>query len=43
MPDKTFMFSLKNSDYESVKKLYTNLSLPDIAFKGEKTKSNLLH
>ena len=38
MPDKTVTFSLKNSDYESVKKLYTNLSLPDIAFKGENGK-----
>ena len=36
MPDKTVAFTLNNSDYESVKKLYTNLSLPDIAFKGEK-------
>ena len=35
-------FSLKNSDYESVKKLYTNLSLPDIAFKGENGKIKLV-
>jgi|TARA_R100000081_G_C4739875_1_gene128306 hypothetical protein len=42
MPDKTVTFSLKNSDYESVKKLYTNLSLPDIAFKGEKGKIKLV-
>src|SRR5210317_206364 len=34
MPDQTVAFTLKNEDYESVKKLYTNLSLPDIAFKG---------
>ena len=26
MPDKTVAFTLKNADYESVKKLYTNLS-----------------
>ena len=42
MPDKTVTFSLKNSDYESVKKLYTNLSLPDIAIKGEKGKIKLV-
>ena len=42
MPDKTVSFTLKNSDYESVKKLYTNLNLPDIAFKGEKGKINLV-
>ena len=42
MPDKTVTFSLKNSDYESVKKLYTNLSLPDIAFKGEDGKIKLV-
>ena len=42
MPDKTVTFSLKNSDYESVKKIYTNLSLPDIAFKGEKGKIKLV-
>ena len=42
MPDKTVAFTLKNSDYESVKKLYTNLSLPDIAFKGEKGKIKLV-
>ena len=42
MPDKTVAFSLKNSDYESVKKLYTNLSLPDIAFKGENGKIKLV-
>ena len=42
MPDKTVPFSLKNSDYESVKKLYTNLSLPDIAFKGENGKIKLV-
>ena len=42
MPDKTVTFSLKNSDYESVKKLYTNLSLPDIAFKGKKGKIKLV-
>ena len=42
MPDKTVTFSLKNSDYESVKKLYTNLSLPDIAFKGENGKIKLV-
>ena len=42
MPDKTVAFTLKNSDYESVKMLYTNLSLPDIAFKGEKGKIKLV-
>ena len=42
MPDKTVTFTLNNSDYESVKKLYTNLSLPDIAFKGEKGKIKLV-
>ena len=42
MPDKTVTFSLKNSDDESVKKLYTNLSLPDIAFKGENGKIKLV-
>ena len=42
MPDKTVTFTLKDSDYESVKKLYTNLSLPDIAFKGEKGKIKLV-
>ena len=42
MPDKTVTFLLKNSDYESVKKLYTNLSLPDIAFKGENGKIKLV-
>ena len=42
MPDKTVSFTLKNEDYESVKKLYTNLSLPDIAFKGEKGKIKLV-
>ena len=42
MPVKTVTFSLKNSDYESVKKLYTNLSLPDIAFKGENGKIKLV-
>ena len=31
MPDKTVTFTLKNSDYDSVKKLYTNLRLPDIS------------
>ncbi|MAJ43666.1 MAG: hypothetical protein CMF96_02840 [Candidatus Marinimicrobia bacterium] len=42
MPDKSVTFTLKNSDYESVKKLYTNLSLPDIAFKGENGKIKLV-
>ena len=42
MPDQTVAFTLKNEDYESVKKLYTNLSLPDIAFKGEKGKIKLV-
>ena len=42
MPDKTVSFILKNEDYESVKRLYTNLSLPDIAFKGEKGKIKLV-
>jgi len=42
MPDKAVTFTLNNSDYESVKKLYTNLSLPDIAFKGEKGKIKLV-
>ena len=42
MPDKTVAFTLKNADYESVKKLYTNLSLPDIAFKGENGKIKLV-
>ena len=42
MPDKTVSFSLNNADYESVKKLYTNLSLPDIAFKGEDGKIKLV-
>ena len=42
MPDKTVTFTLKNSDYDSVKKLYTNLSLPDIAFKGENGKIKLV-
>ena len=42
MPDKTVTFTLKDSDWESVKKLYTNLSLPDIAIKGEKGKIKLV-
>lgn len=42
MPDQTVAFTLKNEDYESVKKLYTNLSLPDIAFKGEDGKIKLV-
>jgi len=42
MPDQTVSFTLKNEDYESVKKLYTNLSLPDIAFKGEGGKIKLV-
>jgi|TARA_Y100000294_G_scaffold170542_1_gene182975 hypothetical protein len=42
MPDQTVTFTLKNEDYESVKKLYTNLSLPDIAFKGEDGKIKLV-
>ncbi len=42
MPDKTVVFTLKHNDYESVKKLYTNLSLPDLAFKGEKGKIKLV-
>jgi hypothetical protein len=42
MPDQTVTFTLKNEDYESVKKLYTNLSLPDIAFKGEGGKIKLV-
>ena len=42
MPDKTVTFTLKDSDWESVKKLYTNLSLPDIAFKGENGKIKLV-
>ena len=42
MPDKTVTFTLKQSDYESLKKLYTNLSLPDIAIKGEKGKIKLV-
>jgi len=42
MPDQTVAFTLKNEDYESVKKLYTNLSLPDIAFKGEGGKIKLV-
>ena len=42
MPDKTVAFTLKHNDYESVKKLYTNLSLPDLAFKGEKGKIKLV-
>ena len=42
MPDKTITFTLKDSDWESVKKLYTNLSLPDIAFKGENGKIKLV-
>ena len=41
MPDKAVSFTLKNNDYESVKKLYTNLNLPDIAFKGEDGKIKL--
>ena len=42
MPDQTVSFTLKNEDYEKVKKLYTNLSLPDIAFKGEGGKIKLV-
>ena len=42
MPDKTVTFTLKDSDWESVKKLYTNLSLPDIAIKGENGKIKLV-
>jgi len=42
MPDQTVSFTLKNEDYDSVKKLYTNLSLPDIAFIGEKGKIKLV-
>ena len=42
MPDQTVAFTLKNEDYESVKKLYTNLSLPDIAFKGKGGKIKLV-
>ena len=42
MPDKTVSFTLKNEDFEKVKKLYTNLSLPDVAFKGENGKIKLV-
>jgi len=42
MPDQTVSFTLKNEDYEKVKKLYTNLSLPDIAIKGEGGKIKLV-
>ena len=42
MPDKTVSFTLTNDAFESVKKLYTNLSLPDIAFKGEGGKIKLV-
>ena len=42
MPDSTVKFTLKQSDYESLKKLFTNLSLPDIAIKGEKGKIKLV-
>ena len=42
MPDQTVSFTLKNEDYESVKKLYTNLSLPDVAIKGENGKIKLV-
>ena len=42
MPDQTVSFTLKSDDFEKVKKLYTNLSLPDIAFKGEGGKIKLV-
>ena len=42
MPDQTVSFTLKNEDYESVRKLYTNLSLPDVAIKGENGKIKLV-
>ena len=42
IPDQTVSFTLKSDDFEKVKKLYTNLSLPDIAFKGEGGKIKLV-
>ena len=34
MPDLSVCFQLKNSSYESLKKLFVNLNLPDLAIKG---------
>jgi len=42
MPDKTVTFTLKQTDYDSFKKSYTNLSLPDIAIQGEKGKIKIV-
>ena len=42
MPDLSVCFHLKNNNYESLKKLYTNLSLPDIAIEGKNGKVSLV-
>ena len=42
MPDLSVCFQLKNNNYESLKKLYTNLSLPDIAIEGKNGKVSLV-
>ena len=42
MPDLSVCFQLKNSSYESLKKLFVNLNLPDLAIKGEDGKVKLI-
>ena len=42
MPDLSVFFQLKNSSYESLKKLFVNLNLPDLAIKGEDGKIKLV-
>lgn len=42
MPDLSVCFQLKNSSYESLKKLFVNLNLPDLAIKGEDGKIKLV-
>ncbi len=42
MPDLSVCFQLKNNSYESLKKLFVNLDLPDLAIKGEDGKIKLV-
>ncbi len=42
MPDLSVCFQLKNNGYESLKKLFVNLDLPDLAIKGEDGKIKLV-
>ena len=42
MPNLSVCFQLKNSSYESLKKLFVNLNLPDLAIKGESGKIKLV-